>query len=52
MERRGAGAGRLDLAYITFITYITYITIRPGKKNPELWARGREADFLKGSKAR
>ena len=42
------------LADITSITYITFITTwqRAGKKNPELLTRGREADFLKGSKAR
>jgi hypothetical protein len=34
------------------MTYITYVTFPPGKKNPELVARGREADLLKGSKAR
>ena len=39
-------------AYITFITFITIVTFPPGKKNPELLARGREADFVKGSKAR
>jgi hypothetical protein len=45
-QRRGAGAGRLDLAYITYITYITFITIGLGKKKtPSFWLGAEKRTF-------
>jgi hypothetical protein len=55
--KKGANSGRASArTYIipshTSLSSHSSPALRAGKKNPELLARGREADFLKGSKAR
>jgi hypothetical protein len=42
----------LDFLLIPFFVLFVVTPNLKAKKNPELVARGREADFLKGSKAR